>query len=55
MVKPKKKEPEKKISFTVWNVPKPTKDAFKVACARKGVTMKDEIVNFMFRFAKQHG
>ena len=42
---------ERVCELVIWGVPENTKARFKIACARKGVTMKDAVIALLCKFA----
>ena len=43
---------EGKVELTVWNIPPDVRKKFKLACMKKDVTMRETLINFMKRFAR---
>jgi len=36
----------------VWNIPEKLKKRFKTVCARRGITMKQAVINLMKQFVR---
>ena len=47
----KTKNPSKMSPLLIWNVPKEVRLRFKLACVRKGRTMRDVIMEFLKNYA----
>ncbi len=41
---------EKTCTLMVWGIPKALKQKFKIECARKGIPMREAIMDFLRRF-----
>lgn len=46
-----KMERQNSCTLMIWDVPRHTKNQFKRACASKGVSMKETIIEFLEKFA----
>ena len=45
-----KKTPKKECELLIWGVPRKLRDRFKAKCVRKGVTMKETVVDLLRNF-----